>query len=81
MSETRNIPIFNMVIWNHNHAEYGWKKVACHFTNCIEAYHFYNCGHFVAQNSVLIMALMAWNYMGEKSLQFADIYDDIYETL
>ena len=27
------------------------------------------------------MALIAWNYMGEKSLQFADIYDDIYETL
>ena len=29
----------------------------------------------------IIMALIAWNYMGEKSLQFADIYDDIYETL
>ena len=43
---------------------------------------FYNCGHFLLhENIVLIMALIAWNYMGEKSLQFADIYDDIYETL
>ena len=44
---------------------------------------FYNCGHFIyfAETVLIIMALMAWNYMGEKSLQFADIYDDIYETL